>query len=133
MDFMENVKNIVADTAETVAKKSGELLETSKLKYAIFELKNDVRKLYGEIGKLTYQSMTGGEDYMEEVQMKCDIVQAKLAKIDALNARETSVDPCCPTCGKTAKSGEKYCSGCGASLAVDVSCDVDESDIEDAE
>ena len=34
MDFLENVKSVVSDGARAVAKKSGELVEASKIQYA---------------------------------------------------------------------------------------------------
>ena len=38
MDFLENVKSVVSDTAQTVIKKSGEFIETSKVQDAVFDL-----------------------------------------------------------------------------------------------
>ena len=91
MDFMENVKDIAnnvksvaKDTAEAVAKKTGEIVEASKVQYTMFELKNDIRKLYTEIGRLTYLAIEENEEKTQEIQDLCAIVAAKTAKLKVL-------------------------------------------------
>lgn len=92
MDFFENVKAVAKNTAQVVAQKSGEIAEATKTQYMIFELKGDVKKLYSEIGKLTYLAIEKDEDHTEDIRSKCDIVAAKLAKIEVLKAKEDATD-----------------------------------------
>ena len=42
MDFLENLKETVAEGAKVVAQKSAELVENSKVQYLIFEVSSDV-------------------------------------------------------------------------------------------
>ena len=44
MDFWTNCKKIFMDTAQTVAKKTEEVVETSKTKYSIYDAKNDIQR-----------------------------------------------------------------------------------------
>ena len=113
MDFFENVKSAVSGAAQTVVKKSEELYEASKTQYAIFELNNEIKKLYAEIGRLTYQTISEEADLAEEVKLKCNIITAKLAKINALknNAEEAVLK--CPICGRPADAEDRYCPSCG--------------------
>ncbi len=127
MDFLESVKNVVADTAQKVAKKSGEIVEASKVKYTIFELKGDIKKLYEEIGKQTYQTIAEDEDYAEEIKLKCDIITAKLAKIEYLKTTGVAVVKC-PSCGRTAGFDDANCPSCGADMAEDVIAEVEETE-----
>ena len=126
MDFFENVKTAVSGAAQTVAKKSGELYEASKTQYAIFELNAEIKKLYAEIGRLTYQTISEEADLADEVKMKCDIITAKLAKINALknNAEEAVLK--CPICGRPADAGDRYCPSCGGNMSVEAETDGEE-------
>ncbi len=125
MDFLENVKKVVTETAQTVAKKSGEVIESSKIQYAIFDLKNDIKKLYDELGRLTYFAVKHNEDNADEIQLKCDIIEEKLARIEALKNRTGEVTAKCPTCGRKSDADGKYCPTCGADMTVDVEIDID--------
>lgn len=125
MDFLENLKDVVSETAHTVAKKSGELIDKSKATYAVFDLKKDVKKLYGEIGRLTYLSVEENENYTDSIQMKCDIIKSKLAKIESIETNTEFVGFRCPVCGKPSDNGADYCPSCGADMTVDVECDVE--------
>ena len=42
--FLENVMSAVGSAAQTVVKKSGEVVEYSKLKYSMFDLSNSIKK-----------------------------------------------------------------------------------------
>ncbi len=125
-EILANVKNAVNDTAQTVAKKSGEIWDASKTKYAIFDLNNDIKKLYYEIGKLTYLSVEKEEDHTDSIRMKCEIVSAKLARIEALKNNGGKGDFKCPVCGKPSDSTMSFCPSCGADMTVDVEGEVEE-------
>lgn len=126
MEFMENVKNVVTDTAQTVVKKTGELLEASKIKYSIFDLKSDIKKLYAQIGEMYYQNKKSGEQDENSMQELCDLIDAKYAQIDALNAKLEDVknQAKCPACGRICDAELNYCPFCGAEMTVNVTPDV---------
>ncbi len=123
MEFLESVKNVVTDAAQIVVKKSGELIESSKVKYAIFELKGDIKKLYEEIGQLTYQTIESDGDYAQDIQAKCAIITAKLAKIEHLKTSGT-VGETCPSCGREADADSECCPSCGADMVQEVETEV---------
>ena len=78
MDFMDNLKKAVTDTANAAAKKTGELVETSKIKYSMYDLKNEIEKIYTEIGRELYIARGEDRNISDSVMEKCE-------KIDALN------------------------------------------------
>lgn len=61
-----------------VVKKSGEVVEYSKLKYSMFDLSNSIKNLYSQIGEAVYISYKNHTPLDENVKDKC-------AEIDKLN------------------------------------------------
>lgn len=135
MDFFEQVKNKTVDVAQTVAQKSGEVVEISKIKYAIFDLNNDIKKLYSEIGKLVYLEAGDSTEYSEGVLMKCEIIRAKKAKIASLNAKAERVKTgnsfTCPDCGRECGDADSACPYCGGDMTVEVVGEVPHITIEE--
>ncbi len=141
MDFKVDFKNIdwkghVEKTVSFVAKKAGEAKEITKIKYQIFDLKGDVKKLYSQIGKLVYEEMGLSPALPDDVLMKCDILEAKLAKIAALQEKagqisEKKVEIVCPVCGNVCTVDEDVCPACGASLIENVDAEVEQFEEEE--
>lgn len=129
-EFFDSFKEAVKGTAKTVAEKTEEFVENSKIQYEIFELNRDVKKLYSDIGRLTYLSVECGDDFAGEIKTKCDIAKSKLAKIDVLKNSEekTKTRFNCPVCGKPNDVNDDYCSSCGANMTVDVDTDIEKED-----
>lgn len=137
MDF-KNIdwKGQAEKTVKFVAKKAGEAKEITKIKYQIFDLKGDVKKLYSQIGKLVYEEMGLSPALPDDVLMKCDILEAKLAKIAALQEKadkisEKSVEIVCPACGTVCAVEEDVCPACGTSLIENVDAEVEEIEEEE--
>ncbi len=136
MDFKVDFKNIdwkghIEKTVDFVSKKAGEAKEITKIKYQIFDLKKDVKKLYSEIGKLVYEEMGMSPALPDDVLMKCDILEAKLAKIGALQEKaetlsEKKMDIVCPVCGNICSVEEDVCPACGASLIENVEAELED-------
>ena len=122
MDFLENVMSAVGSAAQTVVKKSGEVVEYSKLKYSMFDLSNSIKNLYSQIGEAVYISYKNHTPLDENVKDKC-------AEIDKLNDMLEELDDQlgdykaivkCPKCGKGVKDHCSYCPYCGEKLSEDV-------------
>ncbi len=62
MSFTENAKKIFTETAESVVKASGDILENSKNKYRIYDAKIDLKKLFEKLGQLSYNEYTENTD-----------------------------------------------------------------------
>ena len=74
MDFLENVMSAVGSAAQTVVKKSGEVVEYSKLKYSMFDLSNSIKNLYSQIGEAVYISYKNHTPLDENVKDKCSYI-----------------------------------------------------------
>ena len=113
MDF-NDVKRIVGDTAKTVAKKSGEALEYGKIKYAIYDIQNDISKIFTQIGQDVYESYKNGDD-AADFSEKCKVIDEKKCMIEELQADLAALKNSkkCSECGKMAKKDDAYCPACG--------------------
>ena len=80
MKFFENFKIAAKKTIDVAAKKTGEIVEDSKTKYGIFDLNNEINKIYTEIGSEVYAAYKDDRSVGEVVEENC-------AKIDELNAQ----------------------------------------------
>ena len=87
MKFFENLKKAVIDTAEVAAKKTGDLLETSKTKYSIYDLKNEIEKIYTEIGEAVYRAYKEDVNISELLEKKCSEIDVLASEIDALKQK----------------------------------------------
>lgn len=81
MDFLNRVKEAALDVAEKTEKKSKEIYSVAKLRLAIADKQNTVKKLYKEIGYTAYIA------YKE----KADIAQAAAAKLERVDALEDEI------------------------------------------
>ena len=52
MNFFENLKKAAGKGFNAVAKKTGEIVEDSKTKYSIFDLKNEIEKVREQVQNL---------------------------------------------------------------------------------
>ena len=75
MKFLENLKKAAEKTANTVVKKTGEIVEDSKTKYSIFDLNNDIEKVYTEIGKEIY---AGYKEAIDKLNAEIEELKRKL-------------------------------------------------------
>ncbi len=137
---MEQLRKLASETAQTVAekstdlahavvRKSGDIVEISKIKYGIFDLKKDVKKLYTQIGQEVYEQLEPG-GFPEEIRMKFEILDAKLAKIEALQEKAKNLSDAfaCPECGRECGDEDEVCPYCGAELTVSMEAEYDNSE-----
>lgn len=87
MNFMDNLKKAVSDTASVAARKTSEFVEKSKTKYSIYDLKNEIEKIYTQLGEEVYKSYKSDESIADFVENKCAEIDALNSKIAELNKK----------------------------------------------
>ncbi len=87
MKFFENAKIAAEKTFNTVAKKTGEIVEDSKTKYSIFDLNNNIEKIYAEMGKEIYAAYKEDRNAAEFIEEKCRTIDGLQAEIDELRSK----------------------------------------------
>jgi hypoxanthine-guanine phosphoribosyltransferase len=105
--------------AEYAGNKGKELLEIAKLEFAIIDTKNQINRLYKNLGMQTYTDILEGNmsftDECLQITKEIDRQKIILAEYKEKLASNKKVKVC-PNCGKCNDSENKYCGGCGYSL-----------------
>ena len=122
MEFMDTetklskiVGKTATDTYNTVADKSGKLIEDAKLKISVSDQETDIEKIYDEIGKTVYDLYISGEDVGKVFSKECK-------KIDKLNNEINDMNKkilynkglrICQNCKETIPLESTFCQNCG--------------------
>lgn len=114
MEWFEQVKDTVKKTASAAYDKSEQLVEITKLKFAINGVKNEIDKLYTELGKLCYKAAQG-EDTKDAGDEIIKAITEKSEALDSLNSELLQVKNIrvCPKCGKPLPEKGSFCAYCG--------------------
>ena len=113
---MEKIFSDIKKTVDGAVKKSGELVEITKLKLAIGDAKNQIDAQLRALGKIVYDA--SGPEYSE--QEGADTLISELnesyVKLSELEARiaELKREVICPKCGNYCPDDSTYCNNCGA-------------------
>jgi len=118
MDILDNIGRKVAEAAQMVTKKSGELIEVGKINVNISSEEDKIRKYYEQIGKLVYNLYTSGEDLPSEIADICVKIRTSEETIKELKQKllELKNMKACENCGANVEKTAVYCSKCGAKL-----------------
>ncbi len=117
---MEKFFTEIKNTADKVIKKSGELVELSKVKFQIANTKSEIGANFKELGELVYHAQKS------EAQPDTQIIEGTISKIDelyakleALMAENSSLknEKLCPSCEKSNPKSAQFCLGCGYKFA----------------
>lgn len=118
MDIIDGITKNVAKAAKTATKKTEEVINKGKIKFALANLQSDLDELFEELGRLRYDSVSLGVSHgskeaavirkIDSIKADMEILKAELTK----NAKENV----CPECSKTVKKGLSFCPFCGEKL-----------------
>jgi len=118
MEILNNLKEKVSVAAIEAVKKSGELMESVKMNFAIADKEAEISKLFREMGKLVYESSKSGEAPEAEIIAKCTAINTFFDEIALLKARLVDLKQIkvCKSCGYEASEANNFCPRCGAAL-----------------
>ena len=104
--------------AEYTVKKTGEVVNATKLSYKLLETNNAIAACENAIGKLVYAAHKGTPADEEAIA-------ANLARLDELHAEAADLREktaagkkykACPACGRICPQTDRFCAGCGAEM-----------------
>lgn len=115
MAFFEELKKSFSDVTDTIAKKSGEIVEVQKLKMKKSGLESDIKKNYIQLGRIYFHQMeeSGVIDEVSEEFFQ-SIVEAK-ESIEEIKVKleEMSKEKTCTVCGEKSPKSMAFCPHCG--------------------
>ncbi len=122
MDFMKSIEELskkvgktATDTYNTVADKSGKLVEETKMKISISEKQNEIADIYENVGKTVYDMYKTGEDvgkvFTKEAK-KIDKIKTDIEEINKKILYNKGLRNC-SSCGETISLDSIYCGICG--------------------
>lgn len=109
MDFLKNV-------AKDVGKKSGKLMESTKLSAKISSEESKLKKLYADLGEAVYNDYTKGESFDGKYSEHFSDINLAIKTIKELKDEQADVKGVkeCDNCGAEIKQEAKFCTNCGA-------------------
>lgn len=95
-DFFEDIVDRISDTAETVGKKAGEVVEVQKIKGRIRTLERNNRRDFRDLGRMVYERYKNGEVQESEFFDLCENIseredEIKVYELEIENIGEDSL------------------------------------------
>ena len=120
MAFFGDMGKKVGEVAQAAAKKSGELVEITKLNVNINSEEDKIQKLYIAIGKLVFENYNGGPTTYD-VSAQCEEIKQHEQAIKVLKDKIIDVkgNKICVSCGASMDKAQVFCSKCGAKNEVE--------------
>ena len=115
MAFLENIGKRVGEAAQAAAKKSGELVEVTKLNVQIGQEEDKIERLYAQIGKSIYKAFAVGEETDSSVAVVCEQIKTVEININSLRDKISEIKnvKTCANCGAEMERTQMFCSKCG--------------------
>lgn len=122
MAFFDNLSKKVGEVAQTAAKKSGDLVEITKLNMNVSSEEDKIQKLYTKMGKAVYEMFCSDDDVQEVFKEDCEAIKVHEQAIEDLRAkiREIKKTSTCSACGAEVNNASAFCPKCGAKVEVAV-------------
>jgi DNA-directed RNA polymerase subunit RPC12/RpoP len=116
MAFLENLGKKVGEAAQAAAKKSGELVEVTKLNVNINSEEDKVQKLYAQIGKIIYEQYRASGVAQDDIKEACEEITVHEQNIKSLKEKISEVKGTknCISCGAEMEKEQIFCAKCGA-------------------
>jgi hypothetical protein len=116
MAFFENLSKKVGEAAQTAAKKSGDLIEISKLSMSINSEEDKIQKAYEQIGKAVYEKFTAKQEVPSDFIASCEIIVAIEKTIIEIREKIAVVKnvKACTNCAAEIERDVAFCAKCGA-------------------
>lgn len=102
--------------AQSAAKKSGELMEVTKINMNISSEEEKIKKLYVKIGKAVYEKFSSGDDVESELVEDCKVISEHEDNIKDYRQKILDIKNIkkCEECGAELEKDVMFCPKCGA-------------------
>lgn len=113
-DFVSKAK----DVASVAGKKTGELVEVTKLRISVSDAETKLSREFAELGERVYKAAKEQTDVTEYVNEKSGRIDGVYAEIAGLKDKIAQLrkEKKCPECGFINPEDANFCVKCGARL-----------------
>lgn len=110
-DIIQKVRKVVGRTAKKAAKVSGDTIDFTKLKFKLYDVKDQLDEKYAQIGRLVYD----GSD-SDEIDAICDAISELRGQEEEIKEKLATYKnkKTCPSCGASVDASSDYCQSCGS-------------------
>jgi len=115
MSIFENFSKKITETAKAAAKKSGDIVEITKLNMSIGAEEDKIKRTYMEIGKTIYERFCKGEGVPEGLEDFCEKIRGYENNISEMKEKINVLKniKICPSCNAELELDTNYCPKCG--------------------
>ena len=117
-DLISKVMEKAASAADYTAQKAGQVVESTKLNFRLYELNGTIGEYERRIGQIVYaahRGETADQTELDELLAKLDAANAD-GKESRIRMAERKKMKLCPVCGKACAADDAFCAGCGADM-----------------
>lgn len=118
MGVLEDVVSKAKTAADYATKKTGEIVEVTKLKISASEVEGKIKSELLELGKKVYYAAREQTDCTEYVATKVEAIDKLNAELEELHntVADLRSEKRCPECKAINSQEAIYCQKCGAKL-----------------
>lgn len=115
MSNFENFTKRVAETAKAAVRKSGDIVEVTKLNLNIGTEEDKIKKLYVDMGRMVYELYLNGDEVSSVLVDNCEKVGNHEKAIQELRQKILQLKnmKACQECGSEIEMDFEYCPRCG--------------------
>jgi len=115
IDKLSKIAKSVGDEAVNAAKKSGDLIEITKLNHSISNEEDNIKAEYTDLGILVYRKFQSGVSVEEDFVAGCNRIDELNKNIETLKQkiREVKNVKSCQSCGNQLALEVMFCPKCG--------------------
>ena len=115
MSFFDDFSKKATDAAKYATKKTGDIIEQSKLNITIGALEGDIKDIYVSLGKAIYDQYINGDEISDDLIEYCKEIDDKVEEIrenrEKINEIKKVVQ--CSNCKAENAETFEYCPYCG--------------------
>lgn len=121
--MIEDIFGKAKQVANAAGKKTGELVEISKLKLSAMQINSDIKELYEKLGSAVYSMKKANYDNPELVVSLVEEIDEKRVELREVNEKVAVLQKSkeCPCCQTKNPQDAFYCQKCGSRLTVTAS------------
>jgi predicted nuclease with TOPRIM domain len=122
-EFVDEFVFMARNAADVATKKTGEVVETSKIRYQMKQVEWEIEKAYAKLGAIVYEAKKSADSFDEVIALAVSEIDDLKTRYEELGEKLRTYKNVvrCPGCGKENDMNGAFCSRCGTPLAVETS------------